>query len=95
LAIGFVLVALCSRPSVAQQLTAAERARVDSAALADYAASLGPLGAPTDFLARGQSLRGWMTIRSYVFRAGDVLLNLTMMVLPDGRIEQYIVERAG
>ena len=63
--------------------------------LADYAASLGPLGAPTDFLARGQSLRGGMTIRSYVFRAGGVTLSLTMMVLPDGRIEQYIVERGG
>jgi hypothetical protein len=36
-----------------------------------------------------------MTIRSYVFRAGGVMLSLTMMVLPDGRIEQYIVERGG
>lgn len=64
-------------------------------ALADYAASLGPLGTPTDFLARGQSLRGGMAIRSYVFRAGGVTLSLTMMILPDGRIEQYIVERGG
>ena len=63
--------------------------------LAEYAASLGPLGAPTDFLARGQSLRGGMTIRSYAFRAGGVLLSLSMMILPDGRIEQYIVERGG
>jgi hypothetical protein len=36
-----------------------------------------------------------MTIWSYVFRAGGVLLSLTMMILPDGRIEQCIVERAG
>ncbi|MGH7459750.1 MAG: serine hydrolase domain-containing protein, partial [Longimicrobiales bacterium] len=33
--------------------------------LADYAASLGPLGAPTEFAAAGESLRGGMTIRSY------------------------------
>ena len=63
--------------------------------LADYAASLGPLGTPTEFVARGRSLRGGMTIRSYAFRAGGATLSLTMMILPDGRIEQYIVERAG
>ena len=44
---------------------------------------------------RVRSLRGGMTIQSYVFRAGGVLLSQTMMILPDGRIEQYIVERAG
>jgi len=27
--------------------------------------------------------------------AGGATMGLTMMVLPDGRIEQYIVERAG
>lgn len=64
-------------------------------ALADYAASLGPLGAPTAFLARGESLRGGMTIRSYLIRAGGVVMSLTTMTMPDGRIEQYIVERAG
>jgi CubicO group peptidase (beta-lactamase class C family) len=63
--------------------------------LADYAAILGPLGTPTDFVARGQSLRGGLTIRSYVIRAGGVTMSLTMMVQPDGRIEQYIVERGG
>jgi CubicO group peptidase (beta-lactamase class C family) len=63
--------------------------------LADYAASLGPLGAPTAFVARGESLRGGMTIRSYVIRAGGVVMGLTTMTMPDGKIEQYIVERAG
>jgi CubicO group peptidase (beta-lactamase class C family) len=63
--------------------------------LADYAASLEPLGPPTAFVARGESLRGGMTIRSYLIRAGGVMMNLTTMTLPDGRIEQYIVERAG
>ena len=36
-----------------------------------------------------------MMIRSYRIRAGDVLMQLTTMTLPDGRIDQYIVERAG
>ena len=61
--------------------------------LTDYEASLGPLGAPTDFSAGGSSLRGGLRIRGFRIRAGGVNLSLTMMVRPDGRIEQYIVER--
>ena len=64
-------------------------------ALDDYAASLGPLGAPAEFAPAGQSLRGGMVIRSYRIRAGSALLNLTTMTMPDGKIEQYIVERTG
>ena len=55
----------------------------------------GPLGEPTDFVSTGQSLRGGMTIRSYRINAGKLVLSLTTMTLPDGKIEQYIVERAG
>ena len=64
-------------------------------ALDDYAASLGPLGAPTEFTPTGESLRGGMTIRSYRIRAGSVVMSLTTMTMPDGRLEQYIVERSG
>jgi len=63
--------------------------------LADYAASLGPLGAPTEFNATGTQLRGGLRIRGFRIRAGTTALYLTMMTRPDGRIEQYIVERAG
>jgi CubicO group peptidase (beta-lactamase class C family) len=63
--------------------------------LADYASSLGPLGAPTEFAAQGSSIRGGMTIRSYRIRAGAVVMDLTTMTLPDGKIDQYIVARAG
>jgi CubicO group peptidase (beta-lactamase class C family) len=63
--------------------------------IADYAASLAPLGAPTEFVSTGESLRGGMTIRSYRIRAGGVTMSLTTMTLPDGRIDQYIVSRAG
>jgi CubicO group peptidase (beta-lactamase class C family) len=62
--------------------------------LADYAASLKPLGAPADFAATGESLRGGMTIRSYRIRAGGRTLDLTTMTLPDGRIDQYLIARA-
>jgi CubicO group peptidase (beta-lactamase class C family) len=63
--------------------------------LADYAASLGPLGAPREFTFQGESLRGGMTIRSYRIVAGGVTMGLTTMTLPDGKIDQYIVSRAG
>ena len=62
--------------------------------IADYAASLGPLGAPTEFASTGESIRGGMTIRSYRIRAGGRVLDLTTMTLPDGKVEQYIVARA-
>jgi CubicO group peptidase (beta-lactamase class C family) len=63
--------------------------------LSDYATTLGPLGTPSEFASTGESLRGGMRIRSYRIRAGGVLLSLTTMTLPDGKIDQYIVERAG
>ena len=63
--------------------------------VADYAASLGPLGAPSEFVPTGESLRGGMTIRSYRIRAGSVVMDLTTMTLPDGQIEQYLIARAG
>ncbi len=77
------------------QFTADANAYFTDQVIADYAASLGPLGAPTEFTAGGESLRGGMTIRSYRIRAGGMVLDLTTMILPDGKIDQYIVARAG
>ena len=63
--------------------------------LGDYGSSLGPLGAPDQFVEVGNSLRGGMRIRVYNIRAGGRPLQLVMMVMPDGKIEQYIVSRIG
>lgn len=63
--------------------------------LSDYAKSLTPLGAPTEFVAGGEGPRGGMLIRSYRIRAGGVTMDLTTMTLPDGKIDQYIIARAG
>jgi D-alanyl-D-alanine carboxypeptidase len=76
-------------------LTASANAFFTSEVLADYAASLAPLGEPTEFTAAGEGLRGGMVIRSFRIRAGGVTMSLTMMTLPDGKIDQYIVARAG
>jgi D-alanyl-D-alanine carboxypeptidase len=62
--------------------------------LADYAKSLGPLGEPTEFTGGGEGLRGGMVLRGFRVRAGGVLLDISMMVLPDGKIDQFIVSRA-
>jgi CubicO group peptidase (beta-lactamase class C family) len=61
------------------------------AALADFAASLGPLGMPQEFEQASQSLRGGMTARSYRIRFPSRTLRLTTFVMPDGRLEQYQV----
>ena len=62
--------------------------------LADYAASLGPLGAPSEFAQTGESLRGGMTIRSYRIRARNRAMDLTTMTWPNGKIDQYLIARA-
>ena len=63
-------------------------------ALADFASSLGHLGASTEFRLTGESLRGGMTLRMYRVVCGGVALSLSVATLPDGKIEQYLVARA-
>jgi CubicO group peptidase (beta-lactamase class C family) len=62
--------------------------------LADYAASLGPLGEPTSFSAVGESIRGGLTLRFYTIVAGGMTLDLTTMARPDGSLDQFVVARA-
>ena len=76
-------------------LTPSANAFFSAAVLADYAKSLGPLGEPTEFTAGGEGLRGGMVLRGFRVRAGGILLSISMMVLPDGKIDQFIVSRAG
>ncbi len=63
------------------------------AVLADFASSLAPLGEPTEFARDGASDRGGMRIRSYRLRAGGRTMALTTMTWPDGKLDQYILER--
>jgi CubicO group peptidase (beta-lactamase class C family) len=58
-------------------------------ALADFASSLGPLGAPESFVANPKFLRGGMVGRSYRIRVGGKTLTLTTFTLSDGKLEQY------
>ncbi|MBA2292547.1 MAG: beta-lactamase family protein [Gemmatimonadales bacterium] len=76
-------------------LTPNARDYFDARVLADYGASLGGLGAPTEFTATGSSVRGGLRIRNYRIRAGEAILDLTMMTTPEGQVEQYVVQRSG
>jgi hypothetical protein len=58
-------------------------------ALADFASSLGPLGAPTEVTQTRQSLRGGMTFRAFRIRCGQKSVALSTFTLPDGKLEQY------
>jgi D-alanyl-D-alanine carboxypeptidase len=58
-------------------------------ALADFASSLGPLGAPKEFEQTGESLRGGMTFRQFRIAFASKTLRLTTFTMPDGKLEQY------
>jgi hypothetical protein len=60
-------------------------------ALKDFAASLGPLGAPQRFEQVNQSLRGGMTERVFIVRFANKVLRAWTYELPDGKLEQYQV----
>ncbi len=75
--------------------TSSANAYFTAQVLADYQSSLAPLGPPTEFTKRGETLRGGMTLRFYRIRAGGVIMDLTTMTMPDGKIEQYVIARTG
>ncbi len=62
----------------------------------DFASSLSPRGAITDFKQTQKSLRGGMTARGYtVTYANGRTLFLSTYTMPDGKIEQFLVETPG
>jgi D-alanyl-D-alanine carboxypeptidase len=63
-------------------------------AIADFASSLEPLGAPTEFVQVNQGLRGGMVLRSFRIRAARTTMILTTFTLSDGKLEQYQIARA-
>jgi CubicO group peptidase (beta-lactamase class C family) len=60
-------------------------------ALKDFAASLGPLGAPDTFAPAGEGLRGGMTSLSYRLGFPQRNLSISIFVTPEGKYEQYQV----
>ena len=62
--------------------------------VADYHATLGPLGPPTTFKLQREQLRGGMTHRVYRITAGGKTLSLNSYQAPDGKFEQFLIDEA-
>jgi D-alanyl-D-alanine carboxypeptidase len=62
--------------------------------VADFAASLGPLGEPSSFSEVNHMGRGGMTVRTFIIQAGGKRLSLETYILPDGKFAQYMVDPA-
>ncbi len=60
-------------------------------ALKDFASSLGPLGAPQEFVQIRQALRGGMTLRVYAVKFAKTELRAWSYEMPDGKLEQFQV----
>lgn len=57
----------------------------------DFAASLGPLGPPQEFVQTREALRGGMTLRVYRAKFAKQTLRIWTYEMPDGKLEQYQV----
>jgi D-alanyl-D-alanine carboxypeptidase len=63
----------------------------DEQALKDFAGSLGPLGAPEEFVQIRQALRGGMKLRVYSIKFPKTALRAWTYEMPDGKLEQFQV----
>jgi hypothetical protein len=63
-------------------------------AIADFAASLGPLGAPSGFSQTASEGRGGMTFRSFSIQTSSKSLNLSTYLTPDGKYAQFLISPA-
>jgi CubicO group peptidase (beta-lactamase class C family) len=63
-------------------------------ALADFQASLAPLGEPLSFRQSAEQLRGGMTFRAFQIVYPNQRLSLTTYTYPDGKLEQYLIAPA-
>jgi len=60
-------------------------------AVKDFTASLGPLGEPREFNQMTKRDRGGMTLRIYHAKFDGKALDVWVLKMPDGKIEQYQV----
>lgn len=71
--------------------TANQNAYFSDVAIKDFAASLASCGTVGDVRQTSYSLRGGMTYRGYRVRCGKSDYGVSTFVMPDGKIEQFIV----
>jgi D-alanyl-D-alanine carboxypeptidase len=63
-------------------------------AIADFAASLKPLGHPSEFRQTAMQERGGMTERTFSIKAGGKSMRLSTYFTPDGKVAQYLITPA-
>jgi CubicO group peptidase (beta-lactamase class C family) len=77
-----------------KEFTADGSAYFTPQAVADFAASLGPLGEPESFVRGSKRMRGGFTSEVYnIAYADGRKLRLVMRAQPDGKVEQFMVSR--
>ncbi len=76
-------------------LTQDAQAYFTAQAVADFAASLGPLGSHTEFRQSDAEERGGMMERNFAVRAGGKSLNVSTYWTKDGKVAQYLVRISG
>lgn len=62
-------------------------------AIADFAASLKPLGAPESFTAGPHEERGGMTFREFSVKTATASLRISTYLTPEGKFAQFLVSR--
>jgi len=62
-------------------------------AIADFAASLKPLGAPESFTAGPHEDRGGMTVREFSVKTATARLQISTYLTPEGKFAQFLVSR--
>jgi CubicO group peptidase (beta-lactamase class C family) len=68
----------------------------DKTALADFASSLGPLGAIKTLRQTSTSLRGGMTFRGFAVEFADgTKVTITTFTTSDGKLEQFLLDAVG
>ncbi len=77
------------------QLTELCDAYFTAEAVQDFASSLKPLGVPTSFKQVGEVKRGGMTFRIFSVAFPGKQVRVTVYEMPDGKLEQYLVEPVG
>jgi CubicO group peptidase (beta-lactamase class C family) len=72
-------------------LTADANSYFSAQALKDFAASLGSLGSPEEFVQMNEEGRGGMTMLTYRLKFRQRTLDIVIYQMPDGKYEQYQV----
>jgi CubicO group peptidase (beta-lactamase class C family) len=75
-------------------LTSDANAYFTSDVMADFAASLKPLGVPTSFSQTAMTLRGGMVHRTFQVKTTSKTLSLNTFLTPDGKFAQFLISPA-